>query len=57
MGRKSLLWQIFPPMVLVMIAMVIGGTFFSFRYLKDFYTTQTVADLTIRTRLVREEDA
>ncbi len=52
MKRRRLLWQIFPPMVLVMIATVIGATFFSSRYVKDFYLTQTKADLAIRTLLV-----
>jgi two-component system phosphate regulon sensor histidine kinase PhoR len=55
MKRKRLLWQIFSPMLLVMIAMVIGGTFIAFHYHKDFYVKQTVADLTVRTRLVQPE--
>ncbi len=54
MPRKRLLWQIFPPMLLFMIAMVIGGTFVAFRYHKEFYIKQTVMDLAIRTRLVEQ---
>jgi len=52
MKRRRLLWQIFPPMVLVMMATVIGATYFASRSVKDFYLTQTVADLTIRAQLV-----
>lgn len=52
MKRKRLLWQIFPPMVMVMIVTVIGATFFASRYVKDFNLAQTEADLTIRARLV-----
>lgn len=52
MKRRRLLWQIFPPMVLVMMATVIGATFFASRYVKDCYFTQAVADLTIRAQLV-----
>jgi len=52
MKRKRLLWQIFPPMVLVMIMTVIGATFFASRYLKEFTITQTKTDLAVRTGLV-----
>lgn len=50
--RRRLLWQIFPPMLLVMMATVIGSTFCASRFAKDFTLTQTVADLTIRTQMV-----
>ncbi len=55
MKRKRLLWQIFPPMVLVMIATVIGATFFAARHLKEFTITRTEADLAVRARLVLKE--
>ncbi len=55
MKRKRLLWQIFPPMVLVMIATVIGATFFAVRYVKEFTITQAEADLAVRARLVLKE--
>lgn len=52
MKRKRLLWQLFPPMVLVLIVTVAGGAFFGLRSVKDFCISQTVADLTVRTQLV-----
>lgn len=55
MRRKRLLWQIFPPMLLVMIATLAGTTFFASRYVRNFYLTQAVADLTIRAQLVLRE--
>jgi two-component system phosphate regulon sensor histidine kinase PhoR len=57
MKRKRLLWQIFPPMVLVMIATVIGATFFAARHVKEFTITQTEADLGVRAGLVLKEVA
>ncbi|MDD5757722.1 MAG: ATP-binding protein [Desulfobulbaceae bacterium] len=55
MKGRRLLWQIFPPMALVMIATVIGATFFASLYVRDFYLTRAVADLTIRAQLVLRE--
>lgn len=52
MKRKRLLWQIFPPMVMIMIVTVMGAAFFASRYVKDFSLTRTVEDLTVRTQLV-----
>lgn len=55
MKRRRLLWQIFPPMVLVMVMTVIGATFFAVRQVKEFTISQTEADLAVRARLVRKE--
>jgi len=55
MKQKRLLWQIFPPMVLVLVVLVVGGTYFLFHSIKDYYLTQIVADLTIRTSLLMEQ--
>ncbi len=50
--RKRLLWQIFPPMVVVTIAAVIGTTFYASKIFRQFYFDQTTADLKIRANLV-----
>ncbi|MBU0728235.1 MAG: cell wall metabolism sensor histidine kinase WalK [Proteobacteria bacterium] len=55
MKKKRLLWQIFPPMIIVTIAAVIGATFYASSVLKELYLDQTREDLTIRTQLVVEQ--
>jgi len=52
MKKKRLLWQIFPPMVVVTVAAVIGTTFYASKILRQFYLDQTTADLKVRTYLV-----
>jgi two-component system phosphate regulon sensor histidine kinase PhoR len=53
--RKRLLWQIFPPIVVVTIVAVIGTTFYASKILRQFHIDQTTADLKIRTQLAMDE--
>ncbi|MBU4153431.1 MAG: PAS domain-containing protein [Proteobacteria bacterium] len=55
MARKRLLWQIFPPTVLVIILTIIASGFFVSHYLKAFYTTQALNDLNVRSHLVLKQ--
>lgn len=55
MARRRLLWQIFPPTVMIIILTIIGSTIFVSHYLKAFYTSQTLTDLSIRTQLILKQ--
>ncbi len=50
--KKRLLWQIFPPMVVVTMAAVIGATFYASKIIRQFYLEQKTADLRVRAQLV-----
>ncbi len=52
MRRKRLLWQMFPPLVLVMIATVVGVTAFATRYTYTFSIARTEDDLRARAQLI-----
>lgn len=52
MKRKRLIWQIFPPMVVIMILTVIVATFFSARHVKEYIFIHTEEDLVVRAKLV-----
>ncbi|MFW8600805.1 ATP-binding protein [Desulfobacterota bacterium M19] len=53
--RKRLLWQIFPPMLVVTMIAVMGTFFFASRIARQFYLKQITMDLKVRARLVRSE--
>lgn len=52
MARRRLFWQIFPPTAIVTILTIIGSSIFVSHYLKTFYTSQSLTDLTVRAQLV-----
>ncbi len=53
--RKRLLWQIFPPMLVVTMIAVMGTFFFASKIARQFYLKQITMDLKVRTRLVLSE--
>ena len=55
MARRRLFWQVFPPIVLVIIVAIAGSAIFVSRALTAFYTSQTLADLTIRSQLALKQ--
>jgi len=55
MKRKRLLWQIFPPMVLVTVVAVVSTSFYASKLLRKFYLDQKESDLRIQTQLVMEQ--
>jgi two-component system, OmpR family, phosphate regulon sensor histidine kinase PhoR len=55
MNRKSLIWQIFPPYLLVILLAITAVTWVIVHSMKDFYLRQTAMELEARAILVRPE--
>ena len=51
MARKRLLWQLFPPYLLILLTALVVVTWFATRSFKDFYLKDVAADLASRARL------
>jgi two-component system phosphate regulon sensor histidine kinase PhoR len=54
MRRKSLLWQLFPPYLLIILVCVILVSWSASRSLRGFYLERTAADLQARAALLQE---
>jgi two-component system phosphate regulon sensor histidine kinase PhoR len=55
--RRSFLWQIFPPVLLIVALSLVASGLFASRTLSSFYIERTRADLEVRTILVGESTA
>ncbi len=53
--RKRLLWQIFPPMLVVTMIAVMGTFFLASKIARQFYLEQITTNLKVRAQLVRSE--
>jgi two-component system phosphate regulon sensor histidine kinase PhoR len=55
MGRRRLIWQLFPAFVLVTLASLLAVTWYAARAWRQFYLHQTATDLETRARLVETQ--
>ncbi|HFQ79807.1 MAG TPA: HAMP domain-containing histidine kinase [Desulfobacterales bacterium] len=53
--RKRLVWQIFPPMLVVTMIAVMGTFFLASKITRQFYIEQITTNLKVRARLVRSD--
>ncbi len=52
MARKRLIWQIYPPFLLIILIALLSFTWIFSRALDQFYTQETMLDLEARARLI-----
>ncbi len=55
MGRKRLLWQLYPSYLLITLIALVAVTWYASRALKAFYVEKTSSDLEARARLVEKQ--
>jgi two-component system phosphate regulon sensor histidine kinase PhoR len=55
MGRKRLLWQLYPSYLLITIIALVAVTWYASRALKQFYVEKTASDLEARAQLVEKQ--
>ncbi|MDY6953459.1 MAG: PAS domain-containing protein, partial [Thermodesulfobacteriota bacterium] len=53
--KKRLLWQLYPPYLLITLVCLLAATWYASRSLRHFYLDQTAADLEARARLVEKQ--